>query len=303
MSSNDTYYLNFNFIFILMGGLIVLAMIMGRRSNNAHRTGTGWWIGLGVLLVVVSTFLGFTKMRFGSVREERHNPRNAFSEAVDEFRDELRTGLEHARDSIRDSLQTAQDGVEEARKAMTNVNAVARKRNTNATTVKVVKSSASTPRTPTAWMVEVTDRERSQRQKDVELRLYMKAVDSVNRWINERMPVNWMMHYPIINSDWLKNHGVFPEPIDYQEELVPRFNSSEKDKLYGGTLKVSLMPEVQETLLNIGYQKLDETLQDDKFLAQGIIFICLAGMTILLGLIALLRGFIIGRFSAVATNL
>lgn len=298
MNSSGTFYLNFNFIFILMGGLIVLAMIMGRRSKNSHRTGTGWWIGLGVLLVVVSTFLGFTKMRFGSVREERHNPRNAFSEAVDEFR----TGLEHAKESIRDSLQSAQDSVEEARKAMTNVNAVARKRNTNSTTVKVIKSSASTPRNPTAWMVEVTDRERSQNQKDVERRLYMKAVDSVNRWVNEHMPVNWIMYYRTIDSDWLRNHGVFPEPIDFQEELVPRSNSSVKDKLYGGTLKVSLVPEVQETLLNIGYQQLEETLYNDKFLAQGIIFICLAGMTILLGLIALLRGFIIGRYSAAATN-
>ncbi|MBL8822962.1 MAG: hypothetical protein JNJ77_10275 [Planctomycetia bacterium] len=294
MSSNGTFNLNFNFIFIVMGGLIVLAMVMGRRSKNSHRTGTSWWVGLGVLLVVVSVFLGFTKMRMGSVKEERHSPKNAFSDAVDEFRDELRSGLDQARESIRDSLQTAQDGMEEARKAITSANITAKSKNTKSTT-RVVKTTINAPRIPTSWIVEVKDRERSQSQKDVDRQLYMKAVESVHRWINERMPVNWMMHYPTVNLDWLKNHGVFQDAIEYQEELVPRSSSNVKDTLYGGTLKVSLAPEVQETLLNLGYQKLEDTLHEDKFLAQWIIFICLVGTTLLLVLIAVIRGFFVGR--------
>ncbi len=292
MSSNGVFNLNFNFIFLLMGGLIVLAMIMGRRSKNSHRTGTGWWVGLGVMLVVVSVFLGFTKMRFGSIKEERHSSRNAFSEAVDEFRDELRSGLDQAKDAIRDSLQQAQDGVADAHKALTSVNTTAKNKTS---TVKVVKSVPNTPRTPTSWLVEVKDRDRSQNQKDVDHRLHMKAVESVNRWVNERMPVKWMMYYSTIDIDWLKNHGVFPASIDYDEELVPRSNSSAKDKLYGGTLKITLVPEVQETLLNMGYQKLEDSIHDEKFLAQWIIFVCLAGMSLLLALIALVRGFFVGQ--------
>lgn len=88
----------------------------------------------------------------------------------------------------------------------------------------------------------------------------------------------------------MKEQGAFPEPIDYTEQDIERANTWQKDKLYGGSIKLVLSSELQEVLIDQGYTQLQHHLERQSFTAQWIITIVLCGLTLFIGMIALLRG-------------
>jgi hypothetical protein len=46
MNPSTILTFNANMIFVVVGGLIILSMIMGRKNRTTNRTSMGWWIGL-----------------------------------------------------------------------------------------------------------------------------------------------------------------------------------------------------------------------------------------------------------------
>ena len=279
-------------LFAIAGGLIVLAMLMGRKSNGSGRTSVGWWIGLAVLLVVVSGFLGFSRLRISPVVEERHSGRSAIDRAMSEMRDKIESGVRAARDSMQKGLDEAQKSVEETEEAINTVTTkVTSSGMKNAKSGKASSSEITTtplPTTKVEWTVEVTGADRSQRQQVVQERLEQRAAESVNRWVNERMPVKYY-GFHFITPAWLVDHGAFPNAIEYEKESLDRANTDQKDVLIGGALKVVLPPKLQQTLLDMGYRELESQLQNEKVEIQGVMFVILLGITGFVGILALVK--------------
>lgn len=286
MNAPTTFALKPIVIFAVVAGLVILAMVMGRK--NSQRTGFGWWIGLGILLFVISMFFSIFSLR-SSVTEVRYNDRSAFREALAEVKGNIQNAVETVRDSIQDGVQEVKDGVEEARQSIQRTTqSSGRKSKTSSTTITVVANPNNTPMNTVTLLVNVKDKERSQNKDEVKNTLIEKATRSVNRWASERLPIpNYAFN--LVDEAWLQEHRAFPEEVEFTQELLPRVNPSELDPLFGGTLKVVLTPAVQNALLEIGCTRLQTQLQDDQFTAQGIICICLLGLTGFAGLMALAK--------------
>lgn len=269
--------------FLVVGGLIVLAMAMSRRNQDSQRAGFGWWIGLGLLLLVVSGFLAVTRMRGGAVKEERHTGRYAFNQAIAEMKEGIASGAQ----AMQEGLDEASKSIEEVQKAMTSAKSgskTSNKRTGNSASV-TVGSVPAIPLSTLEWTVEVKGDECSQNQRQVASNLMEKAVASVNKWVNERMPIK-SLWFRAIDENWLLEHNALPLPVKFETEGIPRLDSNEKDPLHGGTLKVVLSPATQQSLLEIGYKRLEELLLEDKFEGQAIIFfvlVVITGMALALG--------------------
>lgn len=290
MSSSSQIVFVPKMIFAVIAGLIVLAIIMGRKQRYSYRTGFGWWIGLGVLLVVVSGFLYFSRLAVSPIVEERRGGRSAFNQVIADMKEHIAAGLEAARESMKEGMDEVHRSVDEAQESINSVvkesKSTSKLRGANTTVVK--GTTSTTPTTVVQWTVEVKDRERSQQQEVVEKRLHEKAASSVNRWLNDQLPVKYY-GMQVIGPQWLIDNGAFPDPISYAPAEVPRMNSSLTDKLYGGALTVKLLPNLQQTLLDLGYQELEQSIQAEKLQTQGVIFIVLMGITGFMGILGLVK--------------
>lgn len=285
---------NVNLIFVIVGGLIVLAMIMGRKNRTTQRSSYGWWIGLGILLFIASGFLGFTQLRVGPVTEIRHSGRSAFQE----MKEEIRAGVASARDSIQKGLEEVKKSTEtvqqtlETSRSTDNRSRAKRK----ASSAPLPPAIPSVPLVTVSWVVEVKEKERKQKKEDVENLLLSKAASSVNRWVTERMPLK-DAYLDIATPAWLQERGVFPDPIDYQTEEVPRANTSLTDQLLGGTMKVILTPSVQENLIEQGYQQLELIMSNNQFQTQWIVSNVLLGITVFVGILGLVKTLVFRRMT------
>ena len=300
MNLASPFTFNANMIFMIVAVLIVLAMVMGRKSRTTHRTSYGWWIGLGILLFIGSGFLGISRFRLSPRTEVRYSGRSA----IENMKDEIHNGLESAREASREALEQSHEAMTQAAEQMkqalgasTSKETKKTKKNSSNTTVTIAKSTV--PSVKVSWSVEVKDKERKQKKEEVEKLLMSKAAIRVNEWVTERMPLK-NMYLNVVTPLWLKDHGAFPDEIDYQEEDVPRSNTTQKDPLWGGTMKVELIPTLQENLLEMGYQQLDTVLNDDQFATQGIIAIVLFGITCFVGLLGLVKTVVFRRMSSYA---
>jgi len=294
MNPTSPMTFNTNLIFVVVGVLIVMAMVMGRKDRTTQRASYGWWIGLGVLLFIVSGFLGFNRLKVSPVTEVRHSGRSAF----DDVKIEIQNGIDGARESIQKGMSEVTKSMEEVQQSL---GAFSSTETRSSSRAKKKSPAPPAPPAPPAvplstvsWSVEVKDKERKQKKEDVEKLLLSKATSSVNRWVTERMPVQYRF-LNVITTPWLQERAVFPEPIDYQTEEVPRANTSETDQLLGGTIKVVLSPVVQESLLELGYDQLESMLRNDQFQAQWIISIVLVGITVFVGILGLVKTFVFRR--------
>jgi hypothetical protein len=211
---------------------------------------------------------------------------------------ELRNGIEAARDSLEQGLGEVKKGVEQAQQSLNtttgNESRSKNKRNTRDTTTVY---HPATPTETVYWTVEVKDKERRQKTQEVENLLKLKAAQSVNQWVTERMPLK-NIFLNVVTVPWLQERGVFSDPIEFETEDVPRINSSETDPLSGGTLKVSLLPAVQVSLLEMGYLQLESIMRNEQFQAQWIISIVLFGITVFVGILGLVKTLVLRRESA-----
>lgn len=266
-------------IFAIVVGLIVLAMTMS--GKNKQRTGTGWWIGLGIILLVTGGFITMNSRR--SNVEERHNSRT--------FVSDIRSVVEQGKEAFQDGMEELKNGLEEAKEALA---ATGKTKKGKTTVVKVNTPSSppaapKIPRTTFSTTIELKEHDRSGKKEEVERKLKDQATRFVHQWVSERLPVRTLPYQPL-SVNWLKEQGAFPEPIDYTEQDIERANTWQKDKLYGGSIKLVLSSELQEVLIDQGYTQLQHHLERQSFTAQWIITIVLCGLTLFIGMIALLRG-------------
>jgi hypothetical protein len=269
---------------LIVVGLVGFSMLMSRKGK--HRTGMGWWIGLAVILFVVSGFFSIRSLRSNS--EERYRD----GTYVYQIKEQVQGALSQAKESLEEGMEGLKENLEEAKRALTNAGRTGKKGNT-----VVVNTNAppapKVPRTPYSTTLELKDRDRSAKKEQVEQRLREKAVNYVRQWVSDRMPIR---HYGYlnINERWLQDNGAFPEPVEYTEEEIARLNTSSTDRLYGGTLKLLLSSNVQEQLIDQGYSSLQYYLEENKFTTQWIITIVLCGVTGLFALFGIIRGAVRG---------
>lgn len=274
MSANPTFVFSPMLIFILVGGLIVLAMAMGRKNQQGHRAGVGWWVSLGLLLVVVSGFLGYSRLRVSPVFEERHIGRNIFNRTMSDA-PPVQAGVSEKPQGFQSAQEILREQVLEAKRARES-------RASNAKAAAMVSLTA--PKSSVEWTIEVKGNERRQSMEEVAQVLREKVTSSVNKWVLDRMPIK-SIWFHTVDEAWLEQHGVFDSEIKYDTVGVPRLDPKLKDTLYSGAMTVVLNPSVQVELLEKGYSKLELTLQDEKFQGQFAIFFILLVLT---GLAALL---------------
>ncbi|HQR07215.1 MAG TPA: hypothetical protein PLN21_10355 [Gemmatales bacterium] len=288
-----------NMIFVIVAVLIVLAMMMGRKNRTTHRTSFGWWIGLGVLLFIGSGFIFFARSGSGATIEVRHSVRSA----INEMKNQIRTGAETVRDSLEQGLDEMSKGVDQVQGTIGSLGSSDSKskgKKKSSTTAPIV-AKITAPTAIVSWTVEVKDKDRKQKKEEVDKLLHSKATISINRWLTERMPVK-NIDLNVVTTPWLQERGVFSEPIEYQTQEVPRVNTSETDPLIGGTLKVILTPTVQESLLDLGYEQVNTLLKSDQFQAQWIITTILLGITGFVAILGLVKTVVTRRVSGYAAQ-
>jgi hypothetical protein len=277
--NNTNFTLGPAVIFAIVVGLIVLAMAMS--GKNKQRTGMGWWIGLGIILLVTGGFITMNSRR--SNFEERHSSRTIASE--------IRKAVAQGKEALSDGMAELQNGLKEAQDAL----ATAGRATTGKTTVVKVNSTPSppalpkVPRTTFSTTIELKQHDRSAKKEEVERKLKEQATRFVHQWVAERLPVRYLPYQPL-SVNWLQEQGAFPEPVEYSEQDIDRANTPLKDKLYGGSIKLVLSSELQEVLIDQGYTQLQYHLERQSFTAQWIITIVLCGLTAFIGVIAILRG-------------
>ncbi len=299
MNSTSPMWINPNMIFVIVAVLIVLAMLMGGKNRTTRRTSFGWWIGLGVLLFIGSGFIFFARSGSGSNFEVRHSVRSA----INEVKNQIRVGVETGREALDQGREEVSKSIEQIQGAFgsqgSSTTKTKGKKKPDAAASVVGKSTSPTGNV--SWTVEVKEKDRKQKKEDVEKLLQSKATVSVNRWVADRMPVrNFFLN--AVTTPWLQERGAFSEPIDYQTEEVPRANTSETDQLYSGTMKVVLTPSVQESLLDMGYDQLNEVLKSDQFQAQWIVSLVLMGITIFVGILGLVKTVVFRRATGYAAQ-
>ncbi len=268
-------------IFAIVVGLLVLAMTMSMSAKNRHRAGMGWWTGLVLILLVTGGFMAMNLKR--SNVEERHSSRNIVSD--------IRSAMEQGKEAFQDGMEELKNGLEEAKEALA---ATGRTKKSKATVVKMNTTPSppalpKIPRTTFSTTIELKQHDHSAKKEEVERKLKEQATRFVHQWVSERLPVRYQPYQPL-SVNWLQEQGAFPEPVDYSEQDIPRANTSQKDKLYGGSIKLVLSSELQEVLIDQGYTQLQYHLERQSFTAQWIITIVLCGLTLFIGMIALLRG-------------
>ncbi len=275
-------------IFAIVVGLVVLAMTMSGKNKN--RSSMGWWIGLAVLLFITSGFFGLNSMRSKVEQRQRNKT------IVTSIKDDLHGTIAQVRDSLQEGLDEVRSGIEEAKEAIsstgrtTSVNVVKKGK---ANSLPAVPPVPKIPRTPYVTTIELKEGEGSSQKQEVVNKLKSKAVATAHQWIIDRLPSRVALPEPV-SVKWLEENGAFPEPVDFSTQEIPRANTSQTDTLYTGSLKMVLTSEVQETLLEKGYSQLQELLEDHRFTTQWIITIVLFGVTLLIGLLGLLRGMVRG---------
>lgn len=288
MNPTTQFVMKPGIIFAIIAVLVILAMVMGRKNDN--RAGWGWWIGLGLLLVIVSGFFSFTTLSGGSTIEERYANTTNMRDVMTGVKNDIQAGTSQVRDAVQEAMAEARASIQ--RSAQTN----SRKNKSNAT-VTVVSSSNTAPPNTVTLQVMVKDKERSQQEDEVKKALLAKAARSVNRWVSERLPIK-TYYLNVVDQAWLQDHNAFPEEPQLDKEMLPRTDPSLLDPLYGGTLKVVLTPALQSSLIDMGYAQLQTHMQDEQFTTQGIISICLLGLTGFAGLLALVKTLIVRRVMA-----
>lgn len=278
---------NANMIFVVVAVLIVLAMMMGGKNRTTHRTSFGWWIGLGVLLLIGSGFVFFVRTSTGPTIEVRHSGRSAF----DSVKEQVRHGMETARESFDKSMGEVAKTFGASASSESKSKG---RRKPSELTPAVAKPAV--PSVSVSWTVEVKEDERKQKKEEVDKLLLLKATDSVNRWVTDRMPLRTLAP-DLVTVPWLQERGAFPDPVEYQTMEVPRVNTSETDPLLGGTMKVVLTPAVQESLLDLGYEQLNVVLKSEQFKAQWIITTILLGITGFVAILGLVKTLVTRRMS------
>lgn len=287
--------INPGMIFVIVALLIVLAMMMGGKNRTTHRTSYGWWIGLGVLLLIGSGFIFFTRSGSGPITEVRHSVKSALIE----MKNQLRSGTETVRDSLEQGLDEMSKSVDQVQEAVGSLSSSDSKAKGKRKPPAVVNTTL--PSGNVSWTVEVKEKERKQKKEDVDMLLLSKATSSINRWVTDRMPMKNIYLNAVI-TPWLQERGVFSEPIDYQSEDVPRANTSETDQLFGGTMKVVLTPAIQQNLIDLGYERLNAVLKNDQFQAQWIITIILLGITGFVAILGLVKTLVTRRVNGNAAD-
>ncbi|HMP17427.1 MAG TPA: hypothetical protein PKD72_10415, partial [Gemmatales bacterium] len=219
-------------ILLIVVGLVILSMFMS--GKNKHRSSLGWWVGLGVLLLVLSGI--YTTRNIGARVEERYKDQSYTSR----FREDLQSSMGQLKESLQEGMTQLKKGLSDSRDALNA--AVASSANpgqkkSGVTVIRNLGTTARTPRTPYVSTVQLKDREQSSKKEQVEQRLYERGMQYIANWVRERMPLR---HTPGLSLDlaWLKDNGVFPEPVQFTEQDIPRANTQETDKLYGGSLKL-----------------------------------------------------------------
>lgn len=268
--------------FIIVAGLVVLGMLLG--GKNKHRAGMNWWIGLAVLLLITSGFVGMYSYRQSGMTEERQSVRRF----VSDFKDDIRSGIDSAKEALQEGMQELQQATDSAKGAFASTRNT---RKNSGKTIKVTTNAPSVPkapRTPFDFTVSLTEKERSTKQEIVDAKLKSKAIDYIQRWIDERMPCRNYIAIRL-DSQMLEKEGAFAEKIDYEKEPITNPTTGETEQLLGGVLKVNLSPALQETLLDMGYESLQSQLQSDQLLKQFIVFATIMGITLLMGLLGSAR--------------
>jgi hypothetical protein len=275
---------------MIVAGLVVLAMVLGSRKKS-HRAGMNWWIGLAVLLLVTSGFMGIFFIRGGSMSENRQSVRRYIDDTIGNIKDDLRSGVESAREAIQEGMKELSQATETPRKATT-------KSNRNSTVyVSSSNTTPKVPRTPYHFTVSLAKSERSTRQETVDSRLKDKVWAYLQRWVDDRMPYRTWVH---LDMRMLEREGVFEKGVNHEPEEIRNPNTGEKETLFGGTMQVTLSPALQETLLDIGYEKMADELQMIQLAKQFVVFTVIVGITVLMAIFAIVRRLVMGQRQATA---
>jgi len=256
-------------IFAVLIGIVAFSMFMGRRARQDRPRGAGSWAGLVVLLVVLSAFFGLTTFRMRNVVEERHVSHNTIGHGIQTAREELDRGMQEIKASVGDKIDEAKQAVRDALgpkerdgKKKDRVELILG----NPPSIPALPAHPNAPRVPVVFEVTITNFERSQNKEFVAEELYRKATQRVIDWVRENLPVRNVNLHGTLTRDFLKEKGVFEDP-DIEGEAVPRPGGT-TDTLFGGSVKVTLAPDLQNYLLNIGFEQLDRQLRDEKFMEQ-----------------------------------
>lgn len=277
--------------FMIVAGLVVLAMVLGSRKKS-HRAGMNWWIGLAVLLLVTSGFMGIFFMGTSSFSENRQSARRYIDDTISNIKEDLRHGVESAREAIQEGMQELKQATEPTRRGSS------LKSNRKSTVfVSSNPNATKVPRTPYNFSVSLDKSERSTRQETVDSRLKDKVWAYLQRWVDERMPYRTWVH---LDKSMLEREGVFEKAINYEKEEIPNPKTGEKETLIGGTMEATLSPALQETLLDIGYEKMADELQLIQLAKQFVVFTVIVGITVLMAIFAIIRRFVLGQRQATA---
>lgn len=293
VDNNTTFVLKPTLLFAIAAGLIVFAMLMGRRQDATQRSSLGRWIGLTALLLIASCFIVFTQMRGGVRMEERYSGRSALDHAITQMKDRINEGMATAKESLEGGMNEVSKGMEEVQKSLSKAgsrgSSSASRGNRTSTSSSASKTTRiPMPTTEVGWTVELNNDDHSQRVEVVIQRLHEQAAKTVNRWINERLPLkNYALQ--CVNSDWLSEHNAFPTPPMITPQPIDRANTNLKDTLFGGSIKIVLPPALQQTLLEKGFSDLEEAMQNEKYDIQFVMFIVLMGLAGLSGLLGMAR--------------
>jgi hypothetical protein len=142
----------------------------------------------------------------------------------------------------------------------------------------------------------VGDQNGSKDEKYVRRSVVEKALQEIDEWVAKQLPTK--AYYVSNNRDPAKL-GLSPEKVDVAEREV-KLPDGQKATLFTGSYKVALTPELQDDLFAAAYNDIERGLASETFLAQGVFFLVIAGITILASLLGLYRYYVLWSRSKIA---
>ncbi len=259
MSETSSFMFGRSALFALVIGVVVMSMFWGGRSKGSKGS---WWGGLIVLLILLSLFFGFSRVKFGSTTERRYASRPAFADIKEEIDEAMGEAKETAKNALRDAKNAMESAMNQSNKDKKSTGQVRR-----SVTVNRPPEAPQMPSVPLTWTIHIDGNDRSVDKKIVVNRIYEEAAERLRVWLSEQIPGG--RYIQPIYADELKKKGVLrEEDVSLFPESLPNTDGTTTE-LFGGTAKLILTPQLQAKFIEDGLAYAKDRLADEKLEQQA----------------------------------